>query len=167
MRARLFITCLLVASGLPVPLLASTSPVTGAAQSTGVKHTLRQIPEACVRLEGVFTGDPAKPYAMELVRLGPPCQPRARYDGRLTKAMATPGTGWRQTQVIRIPSANCPGLVVDFEVWQRPGAAAPRPDGQGQTRVYLEEAQRDARSGQLARLPGYAVRTRAKGSCAP
>ena len=28
----------------------------GASQGTGVAHTLRTIPEACVRLEGTFTG---------------------------------------------------------------------------------------------------------------
>ena len=31
----------------------------GTAQAVGAAHTLRSIPEACARLEGVFTGDAA------------------------------------------------------------------------------------------------------------
>jgi hypothetical protein len=31
-------------------------------QPVGVLHTLRQIPEACARIQGQFTGDAANPY---------------------------------------------------------------------------------------------------------
>jgi hypothetical protein len=45
----------------------------------GAAHTLRQIPEACARLEGVFTGDAAEPYRFSAVRTSEQCQPRARF----------------------------------------------------------------------------------------
>ncbi len=44
---------------------------TGAPQAIGTPHTLRQIPEACARLEGVFTGQAAEPYRFSVVRSSP------------------------------------------------------------------------------------------------
>src|SRR3546814_10812817 len=37
-------------------------------QANGVVHTLRQIPEACARLEGAFTGQAVEPYKFEIGR---------------------------------------------------------------------------------------------------
>ena len=54
-----------------------------APQAVGVVHSLRQIPEACARLEGAFTGDAAQPYRYAPVRTSPQCQPRARFILRL------------------------------------------------------------------------------------
>lgn len=49
----------------------------GTAQAIGAPHTLRQIPEACARLEGVFTGNAAQPYTFSVTRSSPTCQPRS------------------------------------------------------------------------------------------
>src|SRR3546814_15431972 len=47
-------------------------------QANGVVHTLRQIPEACARLEGAFTGPAVAPYKFAVVRTRPHCQTSAR-----------------------------------------------------------------------------------------
>lgn len=54
----------------PTPELKPRAP--GTAQAIGAVHTLRQIPEACARLEGVFTGNAAQPYTFSVVRSSPP-----------------------------------------------------------------------------------------------
>lgn len=54
----------------PTPELKPRAP--GTAQAVGAVHTLRQIPEACARLEGVFTGNAAQPYTLSVVRSSPP-----------------------------------------------------------------------------------------------
>ncbi|WP_201510683.1 hypothetical protein, partial [Klebsiella pneumoniae] len=57
---------MLAALAPAVPALAAKTPelqrAVGAPQAVGAVHTLRQIPEACARLEGAFTGDAAAPY---------------------------------------------------------------------------------------------------------
>ena len=54
----------------------------GKPQAVGVRHTLRTIPEACARIEGVFTGKPDSPYLSEVVNTNPVCHPRVRLLGR-------------------------------------------------------------------------------------
>ena len=129
----------------PVPGPRHERPV-GAPQAIGAVHTLRQIPEACTRLEGVFTGEPGQPYRMRAVPTAPNCQPRARY---LAAAQAAPSQagGWILDDLVRVPDAGCPSRQAAVQVWRKPGAAAPERDGQGQTRVYLEEARRQAAAG--------------------
>ena len=149
---------------LALPAQAGVAPVevTGSAQAVGQAHTLRQIPEACVRLEGRFSGQPDKPYLLDVVPISPTCQPRARFEG----ALADPApAGWRLAQRIRLPSTECPQQVAVFELWQRDGASPQARDGQGQVRVYLEHSQQQARAGQLSRLPGYATRLQVHGRC--
>ena len=55
----------------PVPEIQRSGTVP--AQPAGSVHTLRQIPEACARLEGAFTGQAAEPYKFAVVRSSPWC----------------------------------------------------------------------------------------------
>ena len=77
----------------------------GTAQAIGAAHTLRQIPEACARLEGVFTGNAAQPYTFSVTRSSPTCQPRARFVD-YAKAAPSVASGWIFNDVIRVPSAS-------------------------------------------------------------
>jgi len=74
----LLVACLAIAAPAwaadPKPEIARPA---AAPQAVGAVHTLRQIPEACARLEGAFTGDAAQPYRYAPVRTSPQCQPRA------------------------------------------------------------------------------------------
>jgi len=126
-------------------------------QPVGALHTLRSIPEACVRLQGKFTGDAADPYRFEAVRTSPACQARAVVqDAKQAKPSAA--SGWILNDRIRVPEAGCPGLQAVATVWRRPsGAKPPALDAQGRSRIYLEESMRKAEAGKLAALPAYAV----------
>ena len=72
---------LLLAASLPA-LAADPSPEIqrppAAPQAVGSVHTVRGIPEACTRLEGVFTGQAGAPYKFDAVRTSPNCQARGR-----------------------------------------------------------------------------------------
>ncbi|MGV8961485.1 MAG: hypothetical protein ACOH1V_14060 [Stenotrophomonas sp.] len=126
------------------------------AQADGVVHTVRQIPEACTRIEGSFTGDAAAPYDMKLVRTNPQCQPRAAFmDAARIKPSAA--AGWTLNEVVRIPSARCPAQQAVIEIWRKPAGQAVSPDGQGQNRVYLQDAKAQAAAGQLTALPAYSA----------
>lgn len=133
----------------------------GTAQAVGAVHTVRQIPEACTRIEGRFTGQTDAPYDMQLVRTDARCQPRAAL---LDVAQVTPGEGgWRLNDRIRIPAAACPGQQAVVEVWRRPVEQPLTRDGQGQVRVYLGEARQQAEAGRLASLPAFAVNMAVEG----
>ena len=155
--------CLVVGWAAMLPLAVMAAPVpeisrpAGSAQATGTVHTLRQIPEACTRLEGVFTGQAASPYAFNVVRTSAQCQPRARM---LNVANANPSeaAGWKLNDVITVPSAQCSGLLARVEVWRKPGAPAPARDGQGQSRIYLQDAKAQAAAGQIAAVPMFAAK---------
>lgn len=126
-------------------------------QAIGALHALRTIPEACVRLQGRFTGDAADPYRFEAVRTSQACQPRALVL-EAKKAKPSAATGWILNDRISVPEAGCPGLRAVATVWRRPANGAPPPlDAQGRSRIYLEQAMRDARAGKLAALPAYAI----------
>ncbi|WP_425473068.1 hypothetical protein [Vulcaniibacterium gelatinicum] len=144
---------LLIACALPCAAVSSPPAVApapeirrppAAPQTIGQVHTLRRIPEACVRLEGVFTGDPAQPYRFAVARSSPACQPRARFlevGGETGQGRLATEEGWRLNDVIRVPSAACPGLQAVVRVWRKPGTAAPPGlDAQGRARIYLQEA---------------------------
>lgn len=108
-------------------------------QAVGALHTLRTIPEACVRLEGEFTGDRASPYRLAAVPTQR-CAQRAIYvpDDSL---QAPPGiaSGWILNDRIRVPRADAPACVATIEVWRKPGDAAPPAlDAQGRSRIYLD-----------------------------
>ena len=113
-------------------------------QPVGVVHTLRQIPEACARLEGAFTGDAAQPYRFAPVRTSPQCQPRARFVD-FDKARPSVPAGWKLNDIIRVPDGACPSRQAVVRVWRKPGSATPpAADGQGQSRIYLQEAKQQA-----------------------
>lgn len=143
----------------PVPELQRAA---GSAQAVGAAHTLRQIPEACARLEGVFTGDAAQPYKFAVVRSSPNCQPRARFVD-FAKANPSEAAGWKFNDVIRVPSAACPAQQAVVRVWRKPVDAKPQLDGQGQSRIYLEDAKQQAAAGKIAQVPMYAAQMQVEG----
>lgn len=153
-----------VAAAEPTPEI-KREPAT--AQAVGAVHTARQIPEACARIEGAFTNDAAEPYRFAVVRISPQCQPRARFVD-YTKAQPSEAAGWKLNDLIRIPSAACPSQQAVFRVWRKPVATAtPALDGQGQARIYLEEAKQRAAAGQQAQIPMYAVQMKVEGTACP
>lgn len=114
-------------------------------QAVGALHTLRTIPEACVRLEGVFTGDAAAPYRFGAVTRER-CAQRAVYVevGGLKQA-PDPASGWILNDRIRVPRADAPACVATIEIWRKPGDAAPPAlDTQGRSRIYLDKPQKPA-----------------------
>ncbi|MBT2766851.1 hypothetical protein J7J08_04315 [Stenotrophomonas sp. ISL-67] len=153
-----------------LPALAATAAETperqrpvGAAQALNVTHTLRQIPEACARLEGRFTGDAAQPYALNVVRTSEQCQPRARFVD-YDKAQPSEAQGWKLNDVIRVPSAACPAQQAVVRVWRLPVEQKQELDGQGQSRIYLEEAKKQAAAGQIAKIPMFAAQLAVEGA---
>lgn len=136
-------------------------------QAPGVLHTLRQIPEACARVQGRFTGDPADPYKFELVRTSPNCSPRAKLVDA-AKAKPSEAGGWKFNDLVRVPSTQCATRFAVVRVWRKPVEVAPPAlDAQGKSRLYLEEQRRRAAAGQLAAVPEYAVSTAVEGTPCP
>jgi hypothetical protein len=140
-------------AGDPTPEIARP---TGSPQAVGAVHTLRGIPEACVRLEGRFTGDSAKPYAFDAVQTSPNCPPRARFVAAGT-VKPDAGNGWIFNDLIRVPRAGCPGQQAVVRVWRHPAATAvpPKLDPQGKSRIYLAEGVARARANALSPIPQY------------
>lgn len=138
---------------LAIPAAAQMRPEiprgTSAAQAQGAVHTVRGIPEACVRLEGVFTAEPHRPYRLVAVEGRPGCQERARFV-EFADARPSARDGWKLNDRIRIPSAECPSLQAVVDVWRKPSdPGLPAADRQGRARVYLgavtEQAARQGR----------------------
>ncbi|WP_242110067.1 hypothetical protein [Luteimonas aquatica] len=165
---RLFVPCLLLAAlpavaADPVPEIQRPAATP---QANGVVHTLRQIPEACARIEGVFTGQAAEPYKFSVVRTSPNCQPRARFVDA-AKAKPSQDKGWKFNDLIRVPSAACPSQQAVVRVWRRPVDQAQTLDGQGQSRIYLEEAKKTAAAGKIPAVPMFAAEMSTEGeACA-
>ena len=154
------------------PLHAASPPADAApeitrgaitAQAVGALHTLRQIPEACTRIEGVFTGDATSPYRHAFVRTSANCQARARF---VDAAQARPSTasGWILNDVLRVPRADCPAQQAVVRVWRRPVDQASARDGQGQARIYLDEARRSAAAGTMAAVPMFSAEMTVEGA---
>ena len=154
---------------LPILLLAASLPAfaadpqpeiqrpPAAPQAVGSVHTVRGIPEACTRLEGMFTGDAGQPYKLDVVRTSPNCQARARF---VDAQQAKPGKskGWILNDVIRIPSAACTNQQAVVRVWRHPAnAVPPKLDAQGRARIYLQESVDKAKANALAPIPLYAA----------
>jgi hypothetical protein len=136
---------------------------TGTAQALGAAHTLRTIPEACARLEGMFTADAAQPYKYSVVRTSPQCQPRARFVD-FAKAKPSLAGGWKFNDVIRVPNAGCPSQQAVVRVWRLPADNTPKLDGQGSARVYLQEAKENAAAGKkLPPVTMYAAEMKVEG----
>lgn len=159
--AGLWLACMPVARAAdPAPEI-KRPPIT--AQAVGAVHSLRQIPEACARMEGAFTGDPAQPYRYAVVRTSPQCQPRARFVD-FAKAQPSEAGGWTFNDVIRVPNAACPTQQAVVRVWRKPLATAkPTLDAQGQARVYLGDAKQSVAAGNVPQVPLYAARMTVEG----
>jgi len=126
-------------------------------QTVGVVHTLRQIPEACARLEGAFTANAAEPYRFAVVRTSPNCQPRARFVDA-AKAKPSEASGWKFNDLIRVPNAACASQQAVVRVWRKPvDVKTPALDGQGQSRIYLEDSLKQAEAKKLAAIPMFAA----------
>lgn len=133
------------------------------AQAAGRVHTLRQIPEACARIEGLFTGQAAEPYKFAVVRTSPNCQPRARFVDA-AKAQPSEQAGWKFNDLIRVPNAACPQQQAVLRIWRKPAAAAPpQLDAQGRSRLYLQDEKQKAGAAQLAAIPMFAASMKVEG----
>ncbi len=155
---RLFAPLLLLAA-LPAIAADPTPEITRPAatpQANGVLHTVRQIPEACARIEGMFTGNTAEPYKFSVVRTSQNCQPRARFVDAAKAAPSLAG-GWKFNDLIRIPSAACPSQQAVVRIWRRPVEVEQARDGQGQSRIYLEDAKKTASAGKIPAIPMFAA----------
>jgi len=151
---------LLLAAALPA-FAADPAPEIqrppAAPQPVGTVHTIRGIPEACARLEGMFTGEAGQPYKFDAVRTSPNCQARARFVDAKAARPAT-SAGWILNDVIRVPSAACPDQVAIVRVWRHPAnAIPPKLDAQGRARIYLQESVDKAKANALAPIPMYAA----------
>lgn len=112
----------------------------GKAQAVGALHTLRVIPEACMRIQGKFTGDAAKPYDFAAVPTGTRCQPRAKLvDAASVKPQGK--SGWVYADEVRVPSAACPSQQAVVRLWRSTAEAAPpKLDAQGRSRLYVKDS---------------------------
>ena len=125
-------------------------------QPVGARHTLRTIPEACARIEGMFTGRAGDPYDYNGVRTSARGQPRARLVDA-AEVQPDAGSGWVLNDRIRVPSAACPAQQAVVEIWRKPVASArPTLDAQGAARIYLQDAQQ-AGTGQIGPIPLFAA----------
>jgi hypothetical protein len=132
-------------------------------QQTGALHTLRQIPEACARLEGMFTGDAAQPYRFATVRTSANCQPRARFVD-YAKAKPSVAGGWKFNDLIQVPNAGCQSQKAVVRVWRKPAEAVPPDlDAQGRSRLYLKDLQAAAKRGGVNEVPMYTAQMRVEG----
>lgn len=151
----------------PVFAVAAAEPEidrpAAAPQAVGAVHTLRSIPEACARLEGVFTGDANEPYRFAPVRISPTCQARARFVDA-AKVEPSAAAGWVVNDVIRVPNAGCAPQQAVVTVWRKPGQAhAPELDAQGRARIYLGDAKQQTQAGRLATVDMFAAQMAVEG----
>lgn len=139
--ALLACTAAAVAVAAPAPEIArppgSTTP-----QAIGMLHSLRSIPEACVLIEGLYTGDPVEPYRMEVLPRDP-CVRRAAYvDAARLQPPPSLAGHWLLNDRIEVPRADQPACVATVEIWRKPGTTAPPAlDAQGRARLYLDKPQ--------------------------
>ena len=151
---------LLAAAALPALAADPTPEITRGQvtpQAVNAMHTLRQIPEACARLEGMFTGDPAQPYRFSAVRTSPKCQARARFVDA-AKVKPSEADGWKFNDLIRVPNAGCLTQLAVVRVWRHPAdVAPPELDAQGRARIYLKDSVDQAKAKKLPAVPMYAA----------
>lgn len=129
-------------------------------------HTLRQIPEACTRIEGRFTGEAAQPYAMNLVRTSSVCQARAMFMD-YDKVQPSEVKGWKLNDIIKVPSASCAGQQAVVQVWRKPAGQALKLDGQERARLYLQDAKAQGPGRQAGRAAGLRGQAGDRGQALP
>lgn len=114
----------------------------GTPQPVGQVHSVRNIPEACVRIDGQFTGDPATAYRIQVVPHDR-CAQRAVYvEAATLQPQPSVARGWILNDRISVTRADRPECVVTIEVWRKPGDTAPPSlDAQGRSRLYLDKPQ--------------------------
>lgn len=164
MRGRLALAAALAAAAVLLPQVRAAAGATpeiqravAKPQPVGQLHMLRQIPEACARIQGQFTGNPAEPYKFAIVKTSAGCAPRAELvDARKVGAATRPG--WIYNDLVQVPSAACPTQLAVVRIWRKgsPGAP-PKLDSQGRSRIYLEESLNKAKAGKLRAVPVYAA----------
>ena len=133
------------------------------AQADGAVTTLRIIPEACMRLEGRYTGDRGKPFALFASPSSTRCLPRARLVDAAGVHPAS-GRGWVLNDVIRVPSARCPQQQAVIRVWRESRATSvPARDAQGRVRIYLKDAMAPASAAQRPAVPRFTVQLAVQG----
>lgn len=149
----------------PLALLALTAQASGQQpeikrpvsepQAVGALHTLRVIPEACLRIQGKFTGVAAKPYDFAAVPTGARCQARAKLvDAALVKPQGK--AGWVYADEVRVPSAACPSQQAVVRLWRSAAKAAPpKLDAQGRSRLYVKDSM--AGKPDTTNVPTYAI----------
>jgi hypothetical protein len=151
---------LLAAAALPALAADPTPEIARGSvtpQAVNAVHTLRQIPEACARLEGMFTGDAAQPYKFSAVRTSPKCQARARFVDA-AKVKPSEADGWKFNDLIRVPNAACLTQLAVVRVWRHPAdVAPPELDAQGRARIYLKDSVDQAKAKKLPAVPMYAA----------
>ena len=151
---------LLMALSLPAtaaPPRPEIERAPGSPQAIGAAHSLRTIPEACVRLEGTFTGEADASYDFRATRTSANCQPRAHLVDA-AKVKPSLEKGWKLNDVIRVPLAGCEARQAVVTVWRKPAdVSTPGLDGQGRARIYLDESMEKIASGDLAPVPLYAA----------
>ena len=136
-------------------------------QAVGQLHTLRNIPEACVRLQGQFTGDAAAPYRLEIVPRDR-CAPRAKYvEANALEKPPSTGGGWILNDLIRVPNAACPNQQAALSVWRHPvDPTKIALDGQGRMRMYMQDGNITTPSGEKARaITMYTATLKVSGGC--
>jgi hypothetical protein len=141
---------MLIAAAVLVPAASAAEaapeitrpPGSTAPQPVGQLHTLRNIPEACVRLQGQFTAGGVTPYTLEAVKREPCAQRAAYLETAGLKRPPSEATGWILNDRIEVKRADAPTCVATIEIWRRPGdAAPPQLDAQGRSRIYLDKPQ--------------------------
>ena len=127
----------------------------GKPQAIGALHTLRVIPEACIRIQGQFTGNATKPYDFAAVPTGARCQARAKLvDAASVKPQGK--SGWIYVDEVRVPSAACPSQMAVVRMWRSAAKAAPpKLDAQGRSRLYVKDSMEGKPNS--ANVPTYAV----------
>lgn len=142
LAATLVLVGTLACASAAAPVRPQIERVPLPAQAAGVPHTLRVIPEACVRLQGRFPADPAQPYVLEIVPKAP-CRPRTRFvpAGQLADAPSA-ATGWILNDELRIPNAACSDQQAVVQVWRRQVDPTSVPlDAQGRLRLNMAAGQ--------------------------
>ncbi|GAB3350209.1 hypothetical protein [Lysobacter tyrosinilyticus] len=163
MRILTVVLAVLTSSTMAAEITPEIVRPTGTPQANGAVHTVRTIPEACVRLEGVFTGDAAQPYRFTAVKSAPNCRPRARYVD-FAQAQPSSAKGWKFNDEIRVPNAACPSQLAVIRVWRKPGETAPpKLDAQGRARIYLKDATEQVRAQGGPRVSLYVAQVSLEG----
>lgn len=146
-RPSILIPLLVILSGAACAAAATSPEIARPAGSTtpqaiGMLHSLRNIPEACVLVEGLFTGDSGEPYRIEVLPHDP-CARRAQFiDASRIQPSPSQHTHWLLNDRIEVPRADHPACVATVEIWRKPGTAAPPSlDAQGRARLYLDKPQ--------------------------